>query len=81
VVAARLERDVERGAARVGAAGGQRLALGVQLAVGGVEALADDLAVLDHHGADQRVRRRAPAPALRQLDRAGEMGDIGLQQR
>jgi hypothetical protein len=45
-----------------------------------VEALAENLAVLDDHGADERVRRRAPAPALGELDRAGEMDNVGLEQ-
>ena len=75
VVAARLERDVHRRAARVGVAAGrgERLALGVRPAVGGVEALAEHLAVADDDGADHRIGRHAPAPALGELDRAREV--------
>jgi hypothetical protein len=80
-VAARLERHVHRRPARVRvAAGQQRLALGVRLSVGGMEALAEHDAVLDHHGADHRVRRRQPLPAGGELDRASQMGLVGLEE-
>ena len=65
-VTARLQRDVERGAAQVGfAAGGDRVDLGVRAAEDLVPALADDALVAHDHGADGRVRarrarRRAP---------------------
>src|SRR4051812_3787216 len=82
VVAARLERDVHRRAAGVGhAAGRQRLALGVRASVRDVVALAEHLAVLHHDGSDERVRRRPPAPAARELDGPGEMWVIGLKER
>ena len=63
------------------AAGGERLALGVRAAVDGVEALAEHLAVLDDHGADHRVGRRPPPAALGELDGAGQVHVVGLQER
>ena len=63
------------------AAGRQRLALGVRAAVDGVPALAERRAVAGDHRADQRVGARAPAALLGELDRAGEGGVVGLQQR
>ena len=81
-VAAGLERHVERRAAQVGAAGGgDRRALGVRPAELGMEALAEHLAVAHDHRADQRIGARAPAPALRQLKRPGEMLVVGGEQR
>src|SRR5205085_11917510 len=59
VVAAGLERDVERPAPRVGLAGGERLALGMRIARAGVESLADPTPLLDHDGAYERVRAHA----------------------
>jgi hypothetical protein len=82
VVTAGLERDVEGRAARVGGpAGGEGLALGVRLAVGGVEALAEHLAVLGHDRPDERVRRCPPAAALGELDGPREVLAVGLQKR
>src|SRR4029077_3761585 len=67
---ARLERHIERGAARAGAGCPQGLDLGVGPAGAGVESFADDVtAGRDDHRADQRVRRGQPAAALGQLER------------
>ena len=49
-------------------AGGERLALGVRLAGGAMEALADHAPVLHDHGAHERVRARLAARLLGQLD-------------
>ena len=77
-VAARLQRDVQRRAAQVGAAGGRdRRALGVRLAQRGVEALAQHAAVAHDHRADERVGAGPPATALGELDRAGEVFGVG----
>jgi hypothetical protein len=57
------------------------LALGVRLAIGGVEALAEHLAVLRHDRPDERVRRRPPATALGELDGPREVLAVGLQKR
>jgi hypothetical protein len=82
LVTARLQRHVHRRAVRVAvAAGHQRLALGVTAAVDRVEALPQHLAVRDHHGAHHRVGRRTTAAPLRELDGAGEVQMIGLEER
>jgi hypothetical protein len=78
-MAAGLERDVERRAARVLGAGVEGGPLGVRLAMGGVEALADHLAVAHHDRADERVGADPAAPAVRQLDGAREVGGIGVE--
>jgi hypothetical protein len=63
VVAAGLQRHVQRRAARVRrAARGERCALGVRLAETGVEALADDRPVLDHDGATRGFGLTWPRP-------------------
>ena len=56
VVAAGFQGDVGRRAGRVLRAGREGLALGVEVAVLAVPALADGAAVLDQDAADQRVR-------------------------
>src|SRR6185503_6644652 len=70
VVVARLERDVEGGAARALARRRQRHDLGMGAARLGVKALAHDLAVADHHRAHHRIRRGQPAAPLRERERA-----------
>src|SRR5207247_5741321 len=66
--------------------------LGVRAPFALVPALADDLAVADDDGADDRVRVRRPASALRELDRPLEEphapgrlslppGEAGLRER
>ena len=67
VMRARLERDVERRAARRVAGAAQRLDLGMRPAAGLGPAAADDHAVLDDDRADRGVRPGAakPAPAER----------------
>jgi hypothetical protein len=67
VVRARLLRHVERRAAGALTGGGERAHLGVRAPRALVPALADDLAVTHDHGADDRVRIRRPAAALREL--------------
>jgi hypothetical protein len=68
VVRTRLEGDVHGRAGGVLAARAQRLALGVRLACGVVEALADRAPVLDDDGAHERVRAGVPARLGSQLD-------------
>ena len=92
LVAAGLERDVERRAAQVGVAGGgDRVDLGVRAAVLLVPALAHDLAVLDEHRADDRVgaarcprrarRARWPARGARDRFRCAALDGSSLAQR
>ena len=69
VVRARLERDVERRAARALAGRLERDDLGVRAAVPLVPALADDLAVADDDGADDGFGYASSAAALGQLER------------
>jgi hypothetical protein len=79
VVAAGLERHVERRVTQVGvAAGRQRVDLGVGAADVLVPTLAQDLVVAGHDRTDHRVRARPPRPAPGQLDGAGEVDVIGL---
>ena len=79
VVAARLQRDVQRRAAQVGvAAGGDRVDLGVRAAVLVVPALAEDLAVPDDDRADHRVGAHAAQPPLGELDGPGEVDVVGV---
>ena len=67
---ARLERAVERGAARALARFVERVHFGVRLAGALVRALADHDAIVGHDaGADHRIGRRAPEPAARVLER------------
>src|SRR5204863_8715154 len=65
---ARLERDVERRRAGAVAGGGERVRLGVRLALPLVPALADDLVITDENSADDGVRLRRPAPAFSELE-------------
>ena len=79
---ARLERDVHRGAARIGAAPrsiGQRVDLGVRFACALVESLADDRAVAHDHAADARVGRRRVKAARRKLEGARHVGAVSLR--
>ena len=79
LVAARLERDVERRAFEVGhPAGLDRVDLGVRAAVDLVPALAEHLAVARDHGADDRVRLDRPEPPAGELDRTREMQPVGV---
>ena len=68
VMRARLERHVERGAARGLAGALERLGLGMRPAAGLRPAAAEDDAVLDDHRADRRIGPGAaePAPAERE---------------
>ncbi len=68
LVAAGLERAVERGAGGQQARLGERHRLGVGLAGAEVVAAPDDRAVPDQHGADERVGMRAAAAALREFE-------------
>ncbi len=75
VVAARLERDVQRRAAQVGvAAVGDRVDLRVRPAVLVVPALAEHGAVADDDGADDGVGARAAEPAARRGRSPGRGG-------
>ena len=77
-VAARLERDVHRRAAQVGAGGGgDRRALGVRAAELGVEALAHDRPSWTITAPTSGFGLVAPAPALGELDRPGEVLVVG----
>src|SRR5919108_49336 len=71
--AARLEGDVERGAAGALAGGLDREHLGVRLTLTLVPALADDLAVIDHDGADDGVGACRPPPSLCEIEGAPEV--------
>ena len=75
-VRARLERHVEGRAGGVLVTVAERLDLGVRLAGGGVETLADDTVVLDEDGAYERIGTRVSARALRQLERSCEMSRV-----
>ena len=78
-VAAGLERDVERRAGEVRVArGGDRLALGVRAAAGGVPALPQHLAVADDDRAHERVGADPAAPAGGELERALEVLAVGV---
>ena len=80
VVAARLERDVQRRAVQVRvAARGDRVDLGVRAAVVVVPALAEHRAVARDDGPDERVGAHATAAPLRELDRAGEVDVVALR--
>src|SRR6266545_1806391 len=77
VVSAGLQADVAGGTG--GAAGGppQRQRLGVGLAGGAVEALADDLAVAHQHGANHGIGAGAAEPERGQVERSPHPG-LGL---
>ena len=81
VVAAGLERHVQRRAVQVGPAAPDRLDLGVRAAELLVKALAEDLLVAADDRADERVRADPPAASLGQLDRAGEVAAIDVGRR
>jgi hypothetical protein len=66
---ARLERHVERAAARGVSGLFEGDHLGVADAVVGVPALPHDFAVTDDDGADDGMVARLPAPRLRELER------------
>ena len=70
VVGTGLEGDDERRTARGLSRSGERVHLGVGAAVFFVEALADDGAVLQNHGAHQRIRRDAPPTPPREIEGA-----------
>ena len=72
MVGAGLERDVERRTACALARRTERDDLRVATRRLG-RALADDLAVADEHGANDRVGLRRPAPALGELERPLEI--------
>ena len=79
VVAARLERHVQGGAAQIASLGSaDRLDLGVRLSDRLVIALAEHLAVAADDRADERVRTDAPAATLGQFDRASEVAAIDV---
>ena len=63
VVAARFERDVERGPGRAVAGDLQGLDFGMRLAEAPMPALADDFGPLGDHAADHRVRLDEPLPS------------------
>ena len=77
VVRARLEGDVERGAAHPPAGGAQGLDLGVRRAGAAVEALADDAPAAREDGAHRRVREGAPEALGRQRERARHEARVG----
>ena len=79
LVAARLERHVQRRPAQVRhAAGLDRVDLGVRAAVFLVPALPQDLAVAGDHGADDRVGLDRAGAVARELDRAREVQLVGV---
>ena len=72
MVRAGLHRHEERRAARTFAGRLECDHLGVRFALPFVPAFADDLAVTNDDGADDGIRVRRPAPALRELERTLE---------
>jgi len=75
-VGAGLERHVDRGSGRIGSAGPgvlDRRALAMQAAELGVETLADHLAVVHDHRADERVRAHLSAATLGELQGPAEV--------
>ncbi len=80
----RLERDIERGAARLLTGAGERLRLRMGPAAGGGPAAADNDTVLDDNRADRRVRpclsEAAPSKRQRKLHIAavGSLYGAGL---
>jgi hypothetical protein len=77
LVAARLERDVQRGVVQVPAGRGvDRLDLGVRAADGLMKALGDRLPIAADHRSDERVGADVSASMLSQLDRACEVPAI-----
>ena len=81
IVRARLERHVERRAARAIAGRAQRVDFGVRVAVARVKSFADDLAVGNDDGADHRVRRRLSPAVLGERERAPHVDRIELGRR
>ena len=76
MMAAGLERHVDRGAARALARGADRNRFGVRFAGTFVPAFADDFLVARHHRAHARIRVRAVQAALRELERAAHRGFV-----
>ena len=79
LVAARLERDVQRRATEVLRPGGtNRLDFRVGAPELAVKALAEDLTVPGDHGADERIGADLATALLSQLDRSGKVAAIGV---
>ena len=79
VVAAGLQRHVQRGVGQVVSAGGaNRLDLGVGRAERAVKALADRPVAVGDHRPDQRVGADPAAALLGELDRASQVAAIGI---
>ena len=79
LVAARLERDVERRPGEIMTPGiADRLHLGVRRAERRVIALAERPAVDRDHGADERIGRNAAGAVLGELDRPRQVACVGV---
>ena len=79
MVAARLERDVDRRAGQIAATGRPDcLDFGVGAAELLVKAFADRLVVDRDDRADEGIGADPPPAALRQFDRAGKQASIGV---
>jgi hypothetical protein len=79
LVAAGLQRHIQRGTREVGeAAGLDRVDLGVGGAEAFVPPLPQNLAVARDHGADDGVGLDRPDAAPRELDRAGKVQPVGV---
>ena len=76
VVAARFERDVERGPGRPVAGHSQGLDLGMRPAEPPMPAFADDLRPLGDHAADHRVRLDEPLPPDGQFQGATHVPEV-----
>ena len=76
MMAAGLERDVGRGAARAFARGADGDGLGMRFARALMPAFADDFLVARQHRADARIGMRAVQAAFRELERATHGGFI-----
>src|SRR5690606_18614657 len=81
VMRARLERDVERRAARGFARIANRLDLRVRPAVTAMEPATDDAAATYDDGADERIGRNALDALARELDRFSHRMLVGLGER
>ena len=77
VMAARFERDVERGTLSGSTGFGQRVDLGVRFAVLAMPAGADKFLVAHHDGADERIRLDGTAAALGQCEGLPHPGFVG----
>jgi hypothetical protein len=83
-VIARLERNVQSRPANVAAAFGrvaQRLFLGVRLAARSMKTFAERRRAKRQHRTDNGIRRRAPAPAFRELAGASQVDAIERRER